>query len=256
MMIEEKLLQAAQELPEAPECFEEIVMRAQKRKKCHPHFRIVSKKVAIACVFAFLLTCGTVFAATTEAKYIGLPEESSYDFKSVQRTADEMDITLPETLGKYSFESFSTCHVVPDGTSYLEVLLGAPSYLWHGISYSIGGSREFSDSAPFSLYIGSTKDELYKYVFYFDNNDIWNSEYLLPDTYHSEIYNGILLQSGITKYEQKSSFYEIIWIDDTHKAVFSIHYSIDDEQNLDHIKDQAINYAKNIIDSNIITSKK
>lgn len=250
MMIEEKLLQAAQELPEAPECFEEIVMRAQKNKKCHLHFRIVSKKVAIAFVFVFLLTCGTVFAATTETKYIGWPEES-YDFKSVQRTADEMDITLPETLGKYSFKSFTTCHVVPDGTSYLEVLLGTPSYLWHGIYYSMGGSMELSESAPFSLFIGSTEDELYKYVFYFDDNDIWNSEYLVPGTYHSEIYNGILLQSGVTNYEQKSSDYEIIWIDYTHKAVFTIHYSIDDEQNLNYIKDQAINYAKNIIDSNI-----
>ena len=253
-MIEEKLLQAAQELPEAPECFEEIVIQAQKHKKYYPHFLIVSKKVVVACICIFLLTCGTVFAATTETKYIGWPEES-YDFKSVEQTADEMGIVLPEILGEYSFKSFTTCHVVPDGTSYLEVLLGTPSYLWHGISYSIEGSREFSDSAPFSLYIGSTEDELYKYVFYFDDNDIWNSKYLLPDTYHSEIYNGILLQSGVTKYEQKSSFYEIIWVDDTHKAVFSIHYYIDDEQKLDHIKDQITNYAKSIIDSNIITAK-
>lgn len=255
-MIEEKLLQAAQELPKAPDCFEEIVEQAQKYKKYHWSFRIGSKRAAIVCICIFLLTCGTVFAATTETKYIGWPEQS-YDFKSVQNTADEMDIILPETIGEYSFKSFTSCHVVPDGTSYLEVLLGTPSYLWHCIDYSIEGKGAFSNSAPFSLYVGSTENDLYKYVFYFDDNDTWHSEYLLPGTYHSEVYNGILLQSGITKYERQNfenldnSIYEIIWIDYTHNAVFNMHFYIDDEQNLEYIKKQITNYAKKIIDSNI-----
>lgn len=248
-MIEEKLLQAVQELPEAPECMEEIIMRAQKHKTYHPNFLIVSKKVVVACVCLFLLTCGTVLAATTEAKYIGWPE-TSYEYKSARQTAEEMNIVIPETLGEYSFKSFTTCNVFPDGTSYLKALFAEPSYLWHNISYSVNGSRESSDSAPFSLYIGSTEDDLYKDIFYFDHNDRWNPEYLVSDTYHAELYNGILLQSGVTKYEQNNSGYEMIWIDSAHKAVFNIHYHTDGEQNPDHIKDQITDYAKDIIDLN------
>lgn len=59
------------------------------------------------------------------------------------------------------------------------------------------------------IYIGITEDDLYKDIF-FDDNNTWNSNYLVSDTYYSEIYNGILLQNGLTKYEQKTSVYEII----------------------------------------------
>lgn len=255
-MIEEKLLQAAKELPEAPECFYEIMEQTQNRKKNFCFFNSISKKAVVACMCIFLLTCGTVFAATTETKYAGWPD-TSCDFKSVMKTAGKMDIILPETLGGYSFKSFTSCRVVPDGTSYLKVLLGTPSYLWHCIDYSLEGNGAFSESAPFHLYIGSTENALYQYFFYFDDHNTWISEYLLPDTYHTESYKGILLQSGIVNYEESDSedfnnrFYEIIWMDDAHKTVFMIHCYIPDMQDFERIKNQITNYAKDIIDSNI-----
>lgn len=244
-MIEEKLRKAAQDLPEAPECYDKIVEQA--RGKYNHHSAKVLKRTVIACICICLLACGTVFAASG-IKYAAWPKTTSYNFTRVTETAEQMNLVLPEKFGEYCFDGFTVCRVVPAGTCYLKVLLGSPLYLRYSIDYSM----KDSDDTSFRLDMGSTENSLYRYCFYFDNHDIWQSEYLVSGTYHSELYKGIVLQSGITKVEENSdSFYEINWIDSAHEAVFSMHCVITDKQNFGDIEKQMTDYAKYVINCNI-----
>lgn len=121
-MIENRLHEAVQELP-LPTCSFTAVKERAARQETGSGFQFIHHR-KIAGIFAgvFLLAGCTVIAATTEADY-GAWASHSVDFRKAEAVSEDLGITIPESLDGNSFCSITTGYVVPDGTSYVPLLL-------------------------------------------------------------------------------------------------------------------------------------
>lgn len=246
-MIEDRLYEAAQELP-VPTCSFTTVKERAARQETGSGFQFIHHR-KISGIFAgvFLLAGCTVIAATTEADY-GAWASHSVDFSKAETVSKELGITIPESLDGNAFCNITTGYVVPDGTSYLKALI-TPAYRWYSVDY--GTDRTWS------LTFGTTKDDLYHYCFDLDPENIWSPERLQTGNLRAEEYKGITMQVGtVINYNEGSddsisSFIpHVVWLDEEKSAVFSLSAPACNEGDMDQITDHLTETAKEIIDMN------
>lgn len=269
-MIETKLYQAAQVLPEPTGSFSQVEERANwNMKKSSVKFSYYRRAaVVLACVC--LLMGGVAVAATTDVDYSAWAT-SSGTFPDAERIADRMGVVLPEALDDSPFYNITTMYVVPQGTSYLEAI-STPVYRWYAVDYGVQDVvRQYASDDPdswfsessvvydeYSLSIGSTDGKLWNYVFSLDEDGDRVYEDALPGSERSEEYNGVTLQIGTEiQYDREdgsdvfSYHHRVLWVDKSNNTVFVLHKAIHaEEETAEQLPDEMIGFAKEIIDLN------
>lgn len=268
-MIESKLRQAAQSLPVPQSTFLEIKTKANTGKYSISLGISRYRMVATICAcLVLLLGCVTV-AATTEADFSAWASRSD-TFEDVKEIADKLEIVLPDTLGDSPFYNVATMYVVPQGTTYWEAL-NTPVYKWYSLDYGVQDVvQEYNSEAPdsgfskspvvyeeYSLSVGNTDNELFKYVFSLDESGVRILNDTLPGSYRTEIYNGITMQTVTdVQYDDDTGevfayHHRVLWIDASNHAVFSLHKSFYAEEDAaDQLPAEMLEFAKTIIDKN------
>jgi len=271
-MIESKLLQAAQLLPEPASTFFQIEEKAYRNRKVSSVNTCQYRRVAaiVACVF-LLMSVSIAVAATTEVNYSAWAKRSN-TFRDVEKIGENIGIVLPENLGDSPFYNITTMYVAPEGTTYLDALTN-PAYPWYSVDYGVQDIvREYNSYEPdsgfsestvvydaYSVSFGSTENELYKYVFSLDESGTRMLKNALPGSYRTEEYKNITMQivTGIQYDGENESdifayHHRVIWVDTINHAVFSLHKSFyAEEKAADQIPGEMIEFAKDIIDLNI-----
>ncbi len=268
-MIESKLYQAAQSLPTPNTSFFEIENKVNLSKKNQAYRPRRYRMVAVMLVCVFLLMGSAMVAATTEVNFSAWASRSD-TFEDVKEIADKLEIVLPDALGDSPFYNVTTMYVVPQGTTYLEAL-NTPVYKWYSLNYGVQDViREYTSEDPdsgfsespvvydeYSLSVGSTDNELFKYVFSLDESGARILDNALPSSYHTETYNGITMQI-VTDVQYNNDTAEVfayhhrvLWIDASNHAVFSLHKSFYAEEDAaDQFPPEMLDFAKTIIDKN------
>lgn len=271
-MIESKLLQAAQLLPEPASTFFQIEEKAYKNRKVSSVNTCQYRRVAaiVACVF-LLVSVSIAVATTTEVNYSAWAKRSNA-FRDVEKIGENIGIVLPENLDDSPFYNITTMYVAPEGTTYLDALTN-PAYPWYSVDYGVQDVvREYNSYEPdsgfsestvvydaYSVSFGSTENELYKYVFSLDESGTRMLENALPGSYRTEEYKNITMQivTGIQYDGENESaifayHHSVIWVDTNNHAVFSLHKSFYAEEKAAYqIPGEMIEFAKDIIDLNI-----
>lgn len=269
-MIESKLYNAAQKLPEPATEFSRIEERAHRDQKKSVFNFHQYRRVAAMLVCAFLLMGGTVAAATTEVDYSAWATHS-VSFSDVERMTDKVGVVLPEALDDSPFYNITSMYVAPEGRTYLDAIR-KPSYPWYSVDYGVQDVvRVYDSDEPgsgysesgvvydeYSVSFGSTDNELFRYVFSLDENGTRVYENTIPGSYRTEEYNGITMQIVTdVQYEADDDskvfayHHRVIWVDEENHAVFSLHKSFyADEAGADQLPAEMIEFAKEIIDMN------
>lgn len=266
-MIEARLYQASQALPEPTTSFSEIEEKAYRGEKNQSYRTRRRRIIAAVLACTILLLGGVVIAATTDASYCAWVGYSS-SFRAVEKTAGKLGVALPENLDDSPFYQFQKMYVVPEDTTYLWALI-KPTYRYYSVEYCVHDYvREYtSDSMGYSAHdvfydkysisFGSTDNKLYKYIFSLDES----GERILDDegsgSYRSEEYHGVTMQIGTEAYAIPDSDeifwfeHRVIWIDTDNHVVFSIFKNARvEEDGADQFPDEMIEFAKEIIDMN------
>lgn len=261
-MIETKLHQAMQAGPEPVTNYSQIEGLVHKNtRKSTVHSRRI-RTTAVFAVCALLLLGAVAMAATTEVNYSAWAS-SSESFWDAERIADKLGLALPETLDDSPFCGITTMYVVPEGATYLDAIT-APHYRWYDVDYGVEEIVHKDNSITtevyddYSIAFGSTDGNLWGYVFSLDESGTWVPDNLLPGSYRTEEYNGIILQIGTwVQYDPENEgeifayHHKVIWVDANNHAVFSLHKSFYAEENAaDRLPSEMIEFAKSIIDLN------
>lgn len=261
-MIESKLHQASQALPEPTSTYSQIQEKAYRNQRRSSFSVRQHRRVAALLVCVVLLMGSAAIAATTAIDYSAWASHSRA-FADCVRIADKLGITLPESIGDSPFCEVTTLYVVPEGTTYLEAL-STPTYQWYDVDYGVQEiirtkhSETIEVSDEYSLAFGSTDGELWGYVFSLDESGTWALDNTLPGSYQTEEYKGITLQMGTTVHyniESDSEIFsyqhKVIWVDTNLNVVFVINKSFYAEEDAaDKFPDKMIEFAKSIIDQN------
>lgn len=252
-MIEQKLQQAANRMPEHTDNYPSVEEAARNRHS-QPRRRPASHLALILCVCLLLVGC---VAGPT------VPEYHLYSGAipagAAQRAAKDAGWTIPETLGESPMLEERKYNLTTKETSYLMAQLFY-HYTYHAVEYGHkmetditleDGSHSVAvwEDADVDLTFGSTDNEVWRRQFSFDENDVWtgNSKYLdFIDSYSLE-YNGFTLYVGTCRFD--NDFYGLLsfycqfvsWVDHDRNTVFQISAR-------DDTPDFAIQCAKELID--------
>lgn len=263
-MIETKLYQAAQSMPEPKADFLAIEEAAKAKKSRGTHISRRRRLAVTVCLVALLLGITTVGAANTE---IDMSMWATFSLIPMP-VEHRLGIQIPKSLGDSDYLETTNLHTVPKGTTYLEAVIN-PAYRWYSIDYGArvqvveetgnGSSKiTWETQNPYELDVGSTKNELWKYTFCFTDEGIWERSDILPDTYRTEEYNGITLYCGTKVYYYEPSlgldhtsrtYYYAAWVDEAHQTVFVLSTDVYDTDSIVP-PTELLEYAKQIIDMN------
>ena len=252
-MIEQKLQQAADRLPEHTDNFlsvEETVRsrQSQPRRKPTPHLALMF------CVCLLLVGCVTVPTVPEYHLYSG-----AISAGAAQRAAKDAGWTIPETLGKSPKLEERKYNLTTKETSYLVAQLFY-HYTYHAVEYGHKMETDITledgspsvavwEDADVDLTFGSMDNEVWRRQFSFDENDVWidSSKHLDYIDSYSLQYEGFTLYVGTCKFD--NDFYGLLsyycqfvsWVDHDHNTVFQISAR-------DDTPDFAIACAKELID--------
>lgn len=254
-MIEAALQEAVQLLPQPKSDFHLIEARCRDRQsKSRNKFPKRRKLAAVFACIVLLLGCTTA-AATTHTSY-GAWATSSKSYADVKRISKKLGIIIPDHLSDSPFYSLTTMHVVPEGISFLEAIFSS-SYRWYGIDFGYQevvpaqGASGTAMHTDYSLSLGRTDNELWKYCFDLDDNGNWPLNGTLPGSYQVTEYEGCTLQMGTRILEgdclTDRYHHRVIWTDPTSQTVFSLRKSTSTEQ----FPQELLTLSKNIIDLNV-----
>lgn len=247
--MEDKLMMAASELPEPETSFGALSDKVEVPKR-----RRAWKKtpVVLAAVLALLL-CGMGWMKA--ANYGMWVLYQSRTWSELEATGEEYSIRLPEQLDGVPFLEFRVFGHTHRGASGMEALLNP---LYRPVSVDYGYKiRERSDDGTsyvawfdtvLSVSFGTTENELWRYYFQFDENDIWTG-WEVPESYDTLEYKGIMLQIGDTTSYSALEDRDVCtrwvhWIDEERHVAFGI--SETDYSDPDRV----VECAKAIIDLN------
>lgn len=261
-MTEVKLRQAFQAMPEPASTFSQVEDKAYHKTRKTTTYTRQHRRATAIIVCAFLIFGCTVAAATTEVNYSAWATRST-SFWDAGRIADKLGIVLPEALGDSLFCEITTMHVVPEGTTYLQALFKS-AYRWYDVDYGVrtDNAEPFVTNDEYSIAIGSTKGELWSYVFSLDETGAWALDDTLPGSYKTQEYNGVTLQIGTTvQYDRENDskifcyHHRVIWVDRNNNTVFVLRKSCyAEEEKADLFPEELIAFAKEIIDINSPTA--
>lgn len=242
-MIEQKLQAAAEALPTPEGRFAPIVHTAQRLS--HPARKPIRKR-AVALILALLLLGGCAAGAVSYTYWVGPVWYDSY--ADAVRLSGDLDVLVPEELGESPFYDVTTVHTSTQNRFWM---LGWIFYRYKTVALEYGTAGTFLNEDGDTVHtvldhiylqFGSTENELWRDIFPFTDDGIWCDDELDPETYASETYNGVLLQSGAIV-RPWTRLNEVIWVDESLKVCFMLSSS-------DYTMDELLTFAKEIIDLN------
>ncbi len=272
--MEEKLLQAAEKLPEPKSAFRDAqAVRVRKKARRTPR-----RRLAVLMVLALLLV-GCVASSATGPKYqlinaswvivfpqlasLGeyLSHELGLDLAKLDSAGEDLGYIFPRTLGDSPFIGTGQYNLTDQEVPYIWAMV-APRYVYYDANYGYpkqetsileDGSRMTHTwtEAAVSLTFGSTEDEIWRRQFYFTEENVFT----YTDKYYPIIHRYTLEYGGYTLYgatvEYDSDFngklsqygQHLAWVDLERGVVFKLYTR---EDNTDFI----IQCAKEFIDLN------
>ena len=262
--MEDKLKMAANDLPLPHTDFLSLEETAKQNNRKHTLSSRRKRLSVTVALIVLLLGATTVGAATTE---IDMCMWATFSLIPMQ-VEHRLGIQIPKSLGDSDYLDTTNLHTVPKGTTYLEAILN-PVYRWYSIDYGArvevveengdGTSKITWDTVnPYELDIGSTKNELWKYTFGFTDEGVWEGWRILPESYHTEEYDGITVYSGTEIYYYEPlvgwdhtsiTTYHVVWVDEANHTLFSLSTEVYDTNSIVP-PPELLEYAKQIIDLN------
>ena len=264
-MIEEKLQEAANRLPECRYNF--LAVEEKAKEKTNRPKPVRRRRLAIAMVRALLLV-GCV--AVTEPEYYlyngnwagfledGLSNTPNWAWQETQKECEKLGLLLPETLGDFPVIDFGrynlTTKKVPIQIAWL-----APRYVYSSCFYGVVNrelwvtpdgiecERHWKEGAEVTY--GSISEDVWQRQFGYDTNNVYvGSNYTRTSMPVEEIFP--LDLDGITLYVAKVSaslsekpLWHVTWVDNANGWVISVDGYFDSAKVL-------IRYAQEIIDLN------
>lgn len=247
--MEDKLMMAASELPEPETSFGALSDKVVAPKYHRPWKRT---PVVLAAVLALLLCAMGWMKAANYGMWVLY---QSRTWSELEATGEEYSIRLPEQLDGVPFLEFRVFGHTHRGASRMEALLNP---LYRPVSVDYGYKiRERSDDGTsavawfetvLSVSFGTTENELWRYYFQFDENDIWTG-CEVPESYYTIEYKGLTLQIGdTTSYnaleDRTVCTRWVHWVDEEKQVAFSISESDYSDP------DRVVECAKAVIDLN------
>lgn len=250
--MEEMLKMKAESLPVPATSFAELEAKVQMPRR----FRLKKRVALLIAAALVVLLCGAGWA---KLQYGMWYLYGSAEWGDLESDAMKYDLVLPETLDGLPFHNYNVYGLVPQGAPQITALTN-PSYKPWTVTYGVevidreyypsGGLKSESPrlESALSLHFGTTKNELWRYYFQFDENGVWTA-CELPESYEVMEYKGITLQVGDT------FFYDdylgcnrytrwVHWVDEEKQVVFSIDETDYSDPN------RVVECAKAIIDLN------
>lgn len=272
-MMEQKLQQAANALPQHNEDFL-AVEEAFKKRQSRPCPKPRRRFILVLCLSLLLVGCVAGPTVPEYHLYNGnlnllfpgiafdvLCEEMGWDpeLNSAEKAAEEQGWTLPETLGNSPLYNVDKLNLTTEKSHWFTAML-FHHYSYYSTQYGFDKETEITreDGTSSTAYwtdgdvdvmFGSTENPIWRRQFGFDENDVYIG---FPDTQQAED-SGSLYYEGITlyvrTYRYDDNFYDLLsyygqqvcWVDTEHNTVFSL-YSRDDSPNF------IIECAKELID--------
>ncbi len=264
-MIEKKLQSAADSLPIPRGNFPEVenaVNQMQTKPKSAPRKRLIAALVLV------LLLVGCMSVTVPEYHlYNGnwwnfIPGDPTEEYglhnDRTMKAAEELGITLPETLGGYPIIAFSRYNLTTREVPLCYAWIW-PDYLYFSSYYGVemeeprispeGNKSTYRWNAGTEVTYGPTDHEVWRRQFGFDESDVYTAgDYTLANHPVTEItsleYEGITVyvgQIGISFRELPR--WSVTWVDCENGVVFSLdgYYETPDDM---------IGFAKQIIDLN------
>lgn len=249
--MEDKLKMELEALP-GPETAFEVIEAVSVRPKTFRRRKRTA--ILIAAVLALLL-CGMGWAkANMRYGLWYLIDSGSYG--DLVRAAKKYDVVLPETLDGVPFCDYAIYSLADRDDTWLEAVMN-PAYTPRSVTYgwdrvevetypdgSLSGESRWMET-DLELDFGTTKNELWRYYFKFDENDIWTG-CNVPGSYETLEYRGITIQVGnvASQYSETRLARRAYWIDEEKQVVFGIsEWDFTDP-------DRVVECAKAIIDLN------
>ena len=227
--MENKLKMELEALPEPETTFEALEMLHHQPKPLRRRKRTV---VLIAAVLAMLL-CGMGWAkASMRYGLWYLIDSKSYG--DLVRAAKKYDVVLPETLDGVPFCDYAIYSLAARDDTWLEAVIN-PAYTPRSVTY--GWDRVEVETYPdgslssevrwtetnLELDFGTTKNELWRYYFKFDENGIWTA-CNVPGSYETVEHRGITIQVGTvaSQYNETRLVRRAYWIDEEKQVIFGL----------------------------------
>lgn len=241
-MTERKLYEAAEQMSQPSGTFSAV------RQSAAPAGKMIYRghRIRFAALFAavlLLVGCGATVATygnysgfnwSTFAMFFGLVDPENQlglepDYKDAQKAANKLNITIPEQFGSSQFDTFETVNSSTQTNWILSWFDYDYQRFWltYGIESEVEEQLYDPDGTPgltitahrlderIFLDFGSTEGELWRELFHFDENAVWHTDDLIPDTYSIIEYNGKNLQTGITSYTYDYHWYDHVYNEET-----------------------------------------
>ena len=250
--MENKLKQELEALPSPATSFEELGNVLNKPKTYRRRKRVV---ILAAAVLALLL-CGMGWAKVS-MRYGLWYLIDSREFRDLERTTGKFEVVLPEQLDGTPFCSYTIYALASRDDTWLEAVVN-PAYTPRSVKYgwdrvevetypdgNLSGESRWTET-DLELDFGTTKNELWRYYFDVDENDVWTA-WNVPGSYERVEYKGITIQVGtsISKYNAARQIRWALWIDEDKQVVFCLReWDFTDPY-------RVVECAKEIIDLNV-----
>ncbi|MBE6980077.1 MAG: hypothetical protein E7431_06850 [Ruminococcaceae bacterium] len=233
--MEAKLIRAANLLPEPALDFDTIKQRMKVTAKPTRKTGKALRAVLVAALAAGLL-CGMGWAKLQYSMWL---VGGSNVYNDLENMAGRYDVVLPENLGGTPFCEYQITGLVPQGAPWAIALIN-PSYKPRLVTYGWvveerlpdlngdwnGGVSRWTHT-DLRLNFGTTKNDLWRYFFEYDENGLWTG-CEVPESYRVIEYRNVPLQVGDTLYYDEHLGYNrytrwVHWVDEEKQVVFSIH---------------------------------
>lgn len=228
--MENKLKSEIQALPVPEMEFAELEALAGNRK---PVRKRRKSPVILAAAGLALLLCGMGWAKAS-MRYGLWHLIDSRAYSDLVRAAKKYDVVLPETLDDVPFCDYSIYSLADRNDTWLEAVVN-PAYTPRSVTY--GYDRVETETYPggeiksesrwtesvLELDFGTTENELWRYYFKFDENDIWTA-CNVPGSYETVEYKGITIQVGTvaSQYNETRLVRRAYWIDEEMQVIFGL----------------------------------
>lgn len=229
-MIEQKLRSAAQQLPTPETELEPIIHTALQLTT---PARTPKRKRAMALILALLLLAGCTAGAVSYSITTGYA--TNYYTEAAQLSS-RLAVQIPECLGQSPFHSATVDHVHNRDIPWL---LGPLFSRYQKLFLQYGNLSDDISNVHYIMFsFGSTENEIWRSAFAVNDAGIWSDDNIAPNTYASQTYRDILLQSGSI-----DEINNVIWIDEELDVCFTLSSS-------NYTIDELLSFAKEIIDLN------
>lgn len=249
--MENKLKRELDAMPTPVTTFE-----ALEASHCQPKpFRRKKRVAALLAALLVLMLCGMGWAKAS-MRYGLWHLIDSREFSDLNRAAEKYDVVLPEKLDDVPFCNYTIYALASQDDSWLEAVVN-PAYTPRSVKYgwdrvevetypdgSLASESRWTET-DLELDFGTTENELWRYYFDFDENDVWTA-WNVPDSYETVEYKGFIIQVGtsISKYNATRQTRWALWIDGEKQVIFSLRDSDFTDPN------RVVECAKQIIELN------